>query len=297
MPNTYTINDNAGLPMPVAGARPRPGQGAAQRGRSHAESQRQRKIELAHEASLLNKAGRIHRARGTVSRLCSSSIPSDAQALYNLGVLIYRKDSDKRESGAPSAQGDRKRPRLCRTPTSPWATCISTAGTCFRRIEIYEAGLRQVPTRLQLLNSLLRAAATMRSPQRVEKIARRILNIDDDDANALNYLAWALISWAAAISARRTARLQRALKRAPRRADDASRSPKRLAELAGKREAAAQHHERPRRGRRQKLELRRISPRRRFISVEPARPSGESSANTSRLIPKIRPRTAIWPLH
>jgi hypothetical protein len=67
MPTTYSINQ-AGL-LPVAGEAQPAGKGAADDGDLTLSAQRQRKIELAHEASLLNKAGRIPELRHCLETL------------------------------------------------------------------------------------------------------------------------------------------------------------------------------------------------------------------------------------
>ncbi|WP_395018160.1 tetratricopeptide repeat protein [Dongia sp.] len=188
MPTTYTMNETGLVPYPTAPSAP-----------DHSgpdkdltlKQQRQRQIELAHEASLLNKAGRTEELKRCLETLLELD-PNDAQALYNLGLLVYKADEK------PKAE------RMLRRAIEnepDYADAYLALGNMhfdsrhlLSAIEIYEAGLRQVPTRLQLLSSLLRAAATMRSAQRVEKVARRILDIDEDDNSALNYLAWALMT-------------------------------------------------------------------------------------------------------
>jgi tetratricopeptide (TPR) repeat protein len=211
MPTTYSINQ-AGL-LPVAGDAQPAGKGAAEDGDLTLKAQRQRKIELAHEASLLNKAGRIPELRHCLETLLELD-PSDVQALYNLGLLIYRNDTDK-----PKAE------RLLRKAIDndrDYVDAYLALGDMhfdsrhlLSAIEIYEAGLQRVPTRLQLLNSLLRAAILMRSPPRVESIARRILDIDEDDVHALNYLAWALLMRSGGSLEEAERAVARALKRSP----------------------------------------------------------------------------------
>jgi tetratricopeptide (TPR) repeat protein len=237
MPSTYTTNPAGLIPYPAA---PQP---AASPAPAETDltlmSQRQRKIELAHEASLLNKAGRIDELRQCLDTLLALD-PNDAQALYNLGVLTYRQDNEK-------GKAERLLRKAIENDRDYVDAYLALGDMHFdsrhllSAIEIYESGLRQVPTRLQLLNSLLRAAATMRSPQRVESIARRILNIDEDDAHALNYLAWALMMGNGDLEEANRA-LERALKRAP----DAHISLALAEALAGLRkdpEAAARHRE------------------------------------------------------
>lgn len=188
MSTTYTINE-AGL-IPFSPAAASASKDTGEEADLTLRSQRQRKVELAHEASLLNKAGRTEELKRCLETLLEID-PNDAQALYNLGLLVYRQDEK------PKAE------RLLRRAIEhepDYADAYLALGNMhfdsrhlLSAIEIYEAGLRQVPTRLQLLGSLLRAAATMRSAHRVESIARRILNIDEDDNSALNNLAWALM--------------------------------------------------------------------------------------------------------
>jgi tetratricopeptide (TPR) repeat protein len=235
MPTNYSINQ-AGL-LPVAGAAQPAGKGTAEESDLTLNAQRQRKIELSHEASLLNKAGRIPELRQCLETLLELD-PSDVQALYNLGLLIYRHDAEK-----PKAE------RLLRKAIDndrDYVDAYLALGDMhfdsrhlLSAIEIYEAGLQRVPTRLQLLSSLLRAAILMRSPHRVESIARRILNIDEDDANALNYLAWALVMRDGDLAEAERA-VTRALKRSPTAAASLAIA-ETLFERLGNAETATEH--------------------------------------------------------
>ena len=153
-------------------------------------SQQQRKQQLAHQAGLLHKAGRLDDLEHCLEELLALD-PKDSQALFNLGVIAYKRDD------RPKAE------RLLRRAIAldpDYVDAYQTLGDMFFQsrhlmsaIEVYERGLSKVPTRLQLLSSLLRACATLRNAARVEAVARRILNIDDEDTMALNYLAWALL--------------------------------------------------------------------------------------------------------
>src|SRR5690349_11079355 len=88
MPTTYQINQAGLIPTQNASAAP------TDEADLTLKTQHQRKIELAHEAGLLNKAGRIPELRRCLETLLELD-PNDAQALYNLGVLTYRHDTDK----------------------------------------------------------------------------------------------------------------------------------------------------------------------------------------------------------
>jgi tetratricopeptide (TPR) repeat protein len=155
------------------------------------KSQRQRKQQLAHEAGLLHKAGRTEDLEVCLQQLLAID-PTDARALYNLGVIAFKRDERSRAE------------RFLRQAIAAdldYTEAYQALGDIFFQsrhllsaIEVYERGLARVPTRLPLLGSLLRACMTMRSASRVESVARRILNIDDRDVDALNYLAWAILS-------------------------------------------------------------------------------------------------------
>jgi tetratricopeptide (TPR) repeat protein len=200
------------------------------------KGQRQRRLQLAHEATLLNKAGRIDELRHCLEKMIELT-PNDAQSLYNLGVLIYKQDD------RPKAE------RFLRQAIEhdpDYVDAYQALGEIHYQsrhllsaIEIFERGLRQIPTRLQLLGSLLRASATMRSPHRVEAVARRILNIDDENKDALNHLAWALISRGGDLT-----EAARSLSRALERAPDSPSSLALAESLAAQRQdadAAAEH--------------------------------------------------------
>jgi len=154
------------------------------------QRQRQRKIELSHQAAMLNKAGRTEELEKTLEQLLEID-PKDGQALYNLGVLAHKQDEKSRAE---------RFLRRAIDADPDYIDAYQSLGDIFYQnrhllsaIEIYEKGLARVPTRLPLLNALLRSCFTLRSPHRVEAVARRILNIDDCHETALNDLAWALM--------------------------------------------------------------------------------------------------------
>ncbi len=236
MPTNYQINQTGLMPQ----AAPQPATGTPEESDLTLKSQRQRKVELAHEASLLNKAGRIPELRRCLEALLELD-PNDAQGLYNLALLLYRHDSEK-----PKAE------RLLRKAIErdrDFVDAYLALGDMhfdgrhlLSAIEIYEKGLQQVPTRLQLLHSLLRAAITMRSPQRVESVARRILDIDEESNNALNSLAWAILMRGGDLE-----EAERAVTRALGRSPDAAASLAVAEAVADRRqdlEAAARHRDR-----------------------------------------------------
>lgn len=154
------------------------------------KSRRQRKVELGHEASLLNKAGRLDELQRCLETILELD-PQDAQTLYNLALLASQQEE--------KAKAERFLLRAIRVDPDyidayqALGDMFYQARHLFSAIESYERGLRQVPTRLPLLAGLLQASATMRSAKRVEGVARRILNIDDQANGALTQLAWALM--------------------------------------------------------------------------------------------------------
>jgi tetratricopeptide (TPR) repeat protein len=152
--------------------------------------QQQRKQQLAHQATLLHKAGRLDDLERTLEELLKLD-PKDAQALFNSGIIAYKRDDRSR--------AERMLRRAIQADPD-YVEAYQTLGDIFYQarhllsaLEVYEAGLRKVPTRLPLLAAMLRSAATLRHPARVEAVSRRILNIDDEDGNALHYLAWSLL--------------------------------------------------------------------------------------------------------
>jgi tetratricopeptide (TPR) repeat protein len=153
-------------------------------------SQQQRKHQLVHQANLLHKAGRMEDLERLLEEVLTLD-PKDAQALFNLGIIAFKRDD------RPRAERMLRRAIIA---DPDYIEAYQTLGDIFYQsrhlisaIEVYEKGLAKVPTRLPLLAALLRCAATMRVPSRVEAVSRRILNIDDEDINALNYLAWSAL--------------------------------------------------------------------------------------------------------
>jgi tetratricopeptide (TPR) repeat protein len=200
------------------------------------KSQRQRRKELTHEASLLNSAGRTEELRRCLETILELD-PKDTYALYNLGVLAVRQGEQ------PKAERLLRRTINC---DADYIDAYQTLGDMhfqarhlMSAVEIYERGLRQIPTRLPLLASLLRATITMRAPQRVELAARRILNIDNEDKDALNALAWADIVRRERLDEARRC-LTEVLARSPR-SSSALALAEYLAELNGDAATAARH--------------------------------------------------------
>ena len=152
--------------------------------------QRKRKMQLAHEASLLHKAGRTDDLEVTLNKLLEID-PKNAQALYNLGVIAQKRDDRaKAERYLRQAVG----------ADPDYVDAYQAIGDIYFQcrhlmsaMEVYERGLARIPTRLPLLSSLLRASVILRKPDRVESVARRLLNIDEREPGALNYLPWALL--------------------------------------------------------------------------------------------------------
>ena len=154
------------------------------------KGQHKRKMQLAHEASLLNKAGRRDDLEVTLNKLLEID-PLNAQALYNLGILAHKKD-DRAKAERYIRQAIKADP--------DYVDAYQALGDIYydgrhllSAIDIYERGLARIPTRLPLLTCMLRATVILRSAYRTELVARRILNIDDCDQGALNYLPWSLL--------------------------------------------------------------------------------------------------------
>jgi tetratricopeptide (TPR) repeat protein len=201
--------------------------------------QQQRKQQLAHQANLLNKAGRMDDVERVLEEVLTLD-PKDAQALYNLGVIAYKRDD------RPKAERMLRRAIIA---DPDYTEAYQTLGDLFYQsrhlisaVEIYEKGLAKVPTRLPLLAALLRCAATMRVPSRVEAVSRRILNIDDEDGNALNYLAWSALRSNGDLDEARVA-VDKALERRPN-APEALAMAESVAERMGDAEAAVRYRDR-----------------------------------------------------
>jgi tetratricopeptide (TPR) repeat protein len=154
------------------------------------KSQHRRKMQLAHEAGLLHKAGRTEDLERCLRELLEID-PKNAQALYNLGIIAFRRDeratAERYIRQAIAADAD-------------YVDAFQALGDIYYEgrhlmsaMDIYEKGLQRIPTRLPLLTCMLRACVILRSAHRSEAVARRILNIDDRDPGALNYLPWALL--------------------------------------------------------------------------------------------------------
>jgi tetratricopeptide (TPR) repeat protein len=153
-------------------------------------SQRSRKMQLAHEAALLHKAGRLDDLERTLNELLEID-PQNGQAQYNLGIIYYKRDD--------RAKAERYIRRAIKADPD-YVDAYQALGDLYydgrhllTAMSIYEDGLKRIPTRLPLLNSLLRSCVIYRSAPRTEAVARRILDIDDRHTGALNYLPWSLL--------------------------------------------------------------------------------------------------------
>lgn len=150
----------------------------------------------AHVQSLLQAAGRAHHA-GNIGRLQSileeilEIDPDNARATYNLGIL-HRDRDDIFKAETYLRRAIRLDPYMI-DAFQGLADILFSAKHLLPASKIYEEALERAPNRLPLLQNLAKARMMLKDAPEAERLARRILSIDDRAEDAWATLAWALL--------------------------------------------------------------------------------------------------------
>ena len=152
--------------------------------------------EQARVNSLMLAAGRAHQA-GNLPRLeevlreVLEIDPQHASALYNLGIAC-RDRGDAFAAEGFFRQAIRHDPELV-DAYQGLADVLFGAKHLLPAASLYEHALTKAPNRLPLLQNLAKTRLLMKDAPEAERLARRILSIEEESAEAWSTLAWALL--------------------------------------------------------------------------------------------------------
>jgi tetratricopeptide (TPR) repeat protein len=146
--------------------------------------------------TLLQAAGRAHGA-GNRTRLKAileeilEIDPGHAKATYNLGI-IYRDQDDVFQAEVHLRRALTLDPALI-DGYQALADLLFTVKHMLSAAKIYEDALELAPNRLPLLQNLSKTRMMLKDAPEAERLARRVLSIDDQSEDAWATLAWALL--------------------------------------------------------------------------------------------------------
>ncbi|HEV8389627.1 MAG TPA: tetratricopeptide repeat protein [Dongiaceae bacterium] len=147
-------------------------------------------------ATLFQAAGRAHQAEN-VDRLQAileeilEIDPDHAKATYNLGILFRDRD-DIFRAEVYLRRAIKLDPYMI-DAFQGLGDILFGAKHLLPATEIYEQALERAPNRLPLLQNLAKARMMLKEAAEAERLARRILSIDDRAGEAWATLAWALL--------------------------------------------------------------------------------------------------------
>src|SRR5688572_29203987 len=147
-------------------------------------------------ATLLQAAGRANHA-GDPDRLKKiledilEIDPAHANATYNLGIL-YRDRNDIFNAEVTLRPAIKLDPHMT-DAYQGLADVLFGAKHLLPAVKVYEEALERAPNRLPLLLNLVKTRMMLKDAKEAERLARRILEIDDQSAEAWSTLAWALL--------------------------------------------------------------------------------------------------------
>jgi tetratricopeptide (TPR) repeat protein len=146
--------------------------------------------------SLLQLAGRVHQA-GHQEKLQAALEeileidPDHAGATYNLGIL-HRDRDDIFKAESYLRRAIKLDPNMI-DAYQGLADVLFSAKHLLPASKLYEQALERAPNRLPLLLNLARARMMLKEAPEAERLARRILSIDDRSQDAWSTLAWSLL--------------------------------------------------------------------------------------------------------
>ncbi|HKP25740.1 MAG TPA: tetratricopeptide repeat protein [Dongiaceae bacterium] len=147
-------------------------------------------------ATLLQAAGRAHRAgnRDDLKAILEEILeidPAHANATYNLGIL-YRDGDDVFQAEVHLRRALKLDPTLI-DAYQALADLLFTVKHMLSAAKIYEDALELAPNRLPLLLNLSKTRMMLKDAPEAERLARRVLSIDERSDDAWATLAWAVL--------------------------------------------------------------------------------------------------------
>lgn len=152
--------------------------------------------DAARVAALWQAAGRAHGAgnRDRLKAVLEEILeidPGHAKASYNLGIL-YRDQDDVFQAEVHLRRAINHDPGLI-DAYQALADLLFTVKHMLSAAKIYEDALELAPNRLPLLHNLAKTRMMLKDAPEAERLARRILSIDDRSDEAWATLAWAVL--------------------------------------------------------------------------------------------------------
>ncbi|HEX6118284.1 MAG TPA: tetratricopeptide repeat protein, partial [Dongiaceae bacterium] len=147
-------------------------------------------------ASLLQAAGRAHQGgqTGRLKEILEEIIeidPDHAKATYNLGIL-HRDLDDIFKAEVCFRRAIKLDPDMV-DAYQGLGEVLFGAKHLLPAAQTYEEALRRAPNRLPLLQNLAKARMMLKEAGEAERLARRILSIDERSSDAWGTLGWALL--------------------------------------------------------------------------------------------------------
>jgi tetratricopeptide (TPR) repeat protein len=152
--------------------------------------------DAARVSSLMLAAGRAHHAGNsaelkTILERVLEIDPAHANATYNLGIL-YRDQDEVFQAEVHLRRAIKLDPNLI-DGYQALADLLFFAKHLLPAAQLYEEALARAPNRLPLLLNLAKTRVLLKDAREGERLARRILSIDDRSEDAWATLAWALL--------------------------------------------------------------------------------------------------------
>jgi tetratricopeptide (TPR) repeat protein len=175
-------------PATIPGAAP--GTPAAKGGGAHLSLEAKRKVqELLGMAAQAHQQGRTARLKQILEQVLEIDQEND-QALLNLGI-IHRDEKENARAEMMFRRAIRSNPENI-TAYHALGELLFNVKHVLTAVKTYEMGLKRAPHHMAMLVNLMRARIMLRHYRDVEDVARRILAIEENEADVLCYLGWAI---------------------------------------------------------------------------------------------------------
>jgi tetratricopeptide (TPR) repeat protein len=145
---------------------------------------------LLQAAARANQAGNIERLKTLLEEILELD-PGHANATYNLGIL-YRDRDDIFNAEVYLRRAIKLDPHLV-DAYQGLADVLFGAKHLLPATKVYEQALERAPNRLSLLLNLAKTRMMLKEAREAERLARRVLQIDDRSGEAWSTLSWALL--------------------------------------------------------------------------------------------------------
>jgi tetratricopeptide (TPR) repeat protein len=170
---------------------PARGQSGQERMTHPAPARDQHKIAtLMNQAARAFEAGRIDRLQALLELVLEIN-PENAKALYNLAI-IYRDRNEIFPAEVQLRRALKVDPDMIDAHQA-LGDLLFNVKHLLAAAQIYEVALERAPNRLPVLHNLAKTRMMLKDAPETERLARRILQIDDRSAEGYANLAWSLL--------------------------------------------------------------------------------------------------------